>query len=334
MKKIRIAQIGTSVNSHGSDVWCRLLKNSDVFEVVGYAFPENEREKFPQRASFFDGYREMTVDEILSDPEIDAVAVETEEIYLTKYALMVARAGKHLHMEKPGSQDLSSFEELISEVKKNGKAFHLGYMYRYSAYVTELLSQVRSGELGDIISVEAQMNCIHPKEVRQWLSCFKGGMMFFLGCHLIDLIIKIQGQPERITPYNRSSGLDDVKAEDFGMAVLEYKNGISFAKTVSCEIGGFERRQLVVTGTKKTVELKPLEWHSPEGWGQSTYRTEYTSCGWWDRGEKSTSPAYDRYDNMMRAFASYCRGDAVNPDTPDSELELFKATLAACGAYK
>jgi hypothetical protein len=34
---------------------------------------------------------------------------------------------------------------------------------------------------------------------------------------------------------------------------------------------------------------------------------------------------------MMRAFASYCRGDAVNPDTPDSELELFKATLVACG---
>jgi predicted dehydrogenase len=222
-------------------------------------------------------------------------------------------------------------DQAMYEVKKNGKAFHLGYMYRYSAYVTELLSQVRNGELGDIISVEAPMNCIHPEEVRQWLSCFKGGMMFFLGCHLIDLIIKIQGMPERITPYNRSSGLDGVTAEDFGMAVLEYKNGVSFAKTVACEVGGFERRQLVVTGTKKTVELKPLEWCSPEGWGQSTYRTEYTSCGWWDKGEKSVSPAYDRYDNMMRAFASYCRGDAVNPDTPDSELELFKATLVACG---
>ena len=143
MNKIRVAQIGTSVNSHGSDIWSRFVSNSDLFEVVGYAFPENEREKFPQRVTVFDGYREMTVEEILSDPTIDAVAVETEEIYLTKYALMVARAGKHLHMEKPGSQDLSSFEELISEVKKNGKVFHLGYMYRYNPFISELLTQVK-----------------------------------------------------------------------------------------------------------------------------------------------------------------------------------------------
>ena len=43
----------------------------------------------------FDGYNEMTVDKILNNPEIEAIVVETEEIYLTKYALMVANAGKN-----------------------------------------------------------------------------------------------------------------------------------------------------------------------------------------------------------------------------------------------
>ena len=93
MRKIKIAQIGTSRNSHGNQIWTSLLKQNDIFEVVGYAFPEEERKKFPTRVDAFDGYREMTVEEILSDPEIEAVAVETEEIYLTKYALMVAKAG-------------------------------------------------------------------------------------------------------------------------------------------------------------------------------------------------------------------------------------------------
>ena len=100
MKKIKIAQIGTSRYSHGTSVWKSLLKQSDLFDVVGYAFPENEQKKFPEQAKSFDGYRKMTMDEILNDPEIEAVAVETEEIYLTKYALMVAKSGKHLHMEK------------------------------------------------------------------------------------------------------------------------------------------------------------------------------------------------------------------------------------------
>ena len=100
MSKVRIAQIGTSLMSHGNFVWNSLLRQNDIFEVVGFAFPENEREKFPEQMKAYEGYREMTVDEILSDPTIDAVAVETEEIYLTKYATMVAKAGKHLHMEK------------------------------------------------------------------------------------------------------------------------------------------------------------------------------------------------------------------------------------------
>lgn len=43
MRKIRIAQIGTSFNSHGSDIFSCLKKQKDIFEVVGYAFPENER---------------------------------------------------------------------------------------------------------------------------------------------------------------------------------------------------------------------------------------------------------------------------------------------------
>ena len=88
MRKIKIAQIGTSVFSHGLSIFDSLKKNSDIFEIVGYALHENEREKFPDKMAWFDGYKEMTVEEILSDPEIEAVAIETGEIYLTKYALM------------------------------------------------------------------------------------------------------------------------------------------------------------------------------------------------------------------------------------------------------
>ena len=188
MEKIRIAQIGTSANSHGRLIFPSISKQNDIFEVVGYALPENEREKFPNEVKVFEGYREMSVEEILSDETIDAVAIETEELYLTKYALMAAQAGKHIHMEKPGGIVLADFEELIRIMKETGKVFHTGYMYRYNPAVIELMRKIKAGELGEIISVEAQMNCIHPNEVRQWLGNFPGGMMFFLGCHLVDLV--------------------------------------------------------------------------------------------------------------------------------------------------
>lgn len=329
MRKVRIAQIGTSDNSHGNGIIASLRKQSDLFEIVGYAFPENEREKFPARMAAFDGLREMTVEEILQDPTIEAVAVETEEMHITKYTQMAASAGKHIHMEKPGSQDLTAFEQMIQTVKNNGTVFHVGYMYRYNPFVQELLEQIERGELGKIISVEAQMNSGHPPQLRQWLSTFRGGIMYFLGCHMIDLIFRIQGQPKKVTPYNRTTGLDGVTVEDFGMAVLEYENGVSVATAISVQNGGFARRKLVVTGSKKTVELCPLEMFCPGG--QFTTRTEYASGGWADRGSSCDSAPTDRYDGMMAAFAQMVRGEQENPYTVDYELALYKLILACCG---
>ena len=141
MRKIRIAQIGTSLYSHGEGIFKNLRRFSDDFEVVGYALPENEREKFPERMGVFGDLPELTVERILNDPTIDAVAVETEEVYLLKYAQMVANAGKHIHMEKPGSQSLADFQRLVATVKEKNLVFHIGYMYRYNPLVIDLLAQ-------------------------------------------------------------------------------------------------------------------------------------------------------------------------------------------------
>ena len=330
MRKIKIAQIGTSEYSHGSDIFNTLKKNNDMFEIVGYTFPENEREKFPKVMAAFDGYKELTLKEILENPEIEAVSVETEEIYLTKYATLAAEHKKHIHMEKPGGIELSDFEKLIEIVKHNKTVFHTGYMNRYNPYVLELMEQVKNGELGDIISVEAQMNCYHIKEVRQWLENFPGGMMFFLGSHLIDLIFSIQGTPKKIIPLNMCSGVEGVTSNDFGMVAFEYEKGISFAKTSAVELGGFERRQLVVSGTKKTVELNPLEWYIEDG-RLFTERYVRENSFWFKKAEKERSQICDRYDTMIRSFGEMVLGEKENPWNYDYELALYKTLLKACG---
>lgn len=329
MRKIKVAQIGTSANSHGNETFRTLKSLSDIYEIAGYVFPENEREKFPQRMGDFNGYKELTLEEVLNDPEIEAVTIETEEIYLTKYALMAAEHGKHIHMEKPGGINLEDFEKLINIMRKTGKTFHTGYMYRYNPYIVELKEQIKNGEFGDIISVEAQMNCAHPTNVREWLGKFPGGMMFFLGCHLVDLIFSIKGKPERIIPLNKCSGVDGVTSKDFGMAVFEYENGISFAKTSAVEIGGFERRQLVVSGTKKTVEIKPLEWNANSEENVTTRATN-DNADWHVSAIKEQSEKFKRYDAMMIDFAEIVCGDKENQWSLDYELDLYKLILEAC----
>ncbi len=331
MKPIRIALIGVNENSHYAQVLTRIRSMTDFFEVVGIAFPENEKERLPENCARFADLPELTVDQILNDPTIEAVAVETDEIYCTKYALMAAKAGKHVHMEKPGGRELSDFEELIATVKEKGLIFCPGYMYRWNPYIMELMEAVARGDLGEIISVEAQMSRYDTVEDRRWMGQFKGGMLFFLGCHLIDLIYRIQGEPKNVIPLSRCTNQDGVESEDFGMCVLEYENGVSFARTVTVERGGHRRRQLVVTGTKATWELMPLE-TGPEA-AMVTGRTIYTKGRpWSDPGEKSTCEPFDRYVDMLINFAQSVRGEKENPYSPDYELAVYKLLLRCCGA--
>lgn len=241
---------------------------------------------------------------------------------------MVANAGKHLHMEKPGGVDLADFEKLVEILKSKNLTFSTGYMYRFNPKIQEALAKVKNGELGEIYSVEAHMDCKHPAEVRQWLQNFPGGMMFFLGCHLIDLIYQIQGEPEEIIPFNCSTGYDEVTANDYGMVVFKYKNGISFAKTCANENGGFLRRQLVICGEKGTIEIKPLEVLT-EG-GQYTVMNEAYSTEWHKEWDTTKSEVHDRYDDMMRNFAEMVRGKE-NRYSYDYELGLYKLILRSCG---
>ena len=329
MRRIRIAQIGTSKYSHGNSIFKTLIKLNDCFEIAGYAMPEGEKEKFPENMSLFSNYKEMTVDEIMNDKSIEAVAIETEEIYLTKYALEAAKNKKHIHMEKPGGCDSGEFEKLIEAVRKNKLVFHTGYMYRYNPVISELIREAKIGELGDIISIEADMSCFHTDEAKKWLKTFKGGMMFFLGCHLIDIILRIQGKPEEIIPFNTSTGINEIDSEDFGMVVFKYKKGVSFAKTSASKKGGYARRNIIVTGTKKTVEICPTEMFS----GNGMQYTEYIECtgeDWAAVGERKRSEEYDRYESMMKSYAEMVRGEKENPYSYDYELELYKTVLKCC----
>ena len=323
MKKIKVAMIGVNLNSHSSQIWNKLIRNTDTFDVAGYVLPENERAKYPGKMQMLEGYPELELDSVLSDPTIDAVVIETDEIYLTKYALMAARAGKAMHMEKPGGHDLLQFEELTKTVKENDVLWHIGYMYRYNPVLNEAIAAANSGELGDITSIDIQMNGIHSPDQLEWIATFKGGMMFYLGCHLVDIVLRVQGVPEKVTAWTRDSGR-------FCLAALEYKNGVSTVKSCDTEYGGFDRRQCVITGTKKTVEIRPLEVLTGIPDEIFTEKIEYSDTAWTDRGVHTQSDKMDRYEGMMLEFAAMVRGEKENPFTPDYELTLYKTILECC----
>ena len=327
MRRIKIAQIG--IGHDHCDIFRTLHELPEIFEVVGYHIPENEQGRFDHFLHFFEGSRELTLEEILEDPEIEAVVIETEEENLVKYATLAAHAGKHIHMDKPGGFKLEDFEALIELVRSKHLTLHLGYMYRYNPVIGKVLERAKNGEFGEIFHVDAQMNTYLPKEKRQWMQTLPGGMTFYLGCHLIDLLLQLQGIPKDIHSYTCSTGVEGVSGKDFSMFVFRYDNGSSVAKACCTEYGGFKRRQLTICGTKGTVEIKPMEIRPPEG-GQFTDATEYYPKTAEEPIISYRSEKFTRYGKMMEAFGQMVRGEKENPYTYDYELALYKLVLRCC----
>ena len=339
MKKIKIAQIGIG-HDHAEGAYPGIKGLSELFDVVGYCLADGD-EDYPERIcdSLFPEREQMTLEEILENPEIEAVVVETEEHQLVRYATMALLAGKHVQMDKPGGEDAEAFENMMRIAKEKNLVVHLGYMYRYNPAVMQVMEKVKAGVFGELYAVEAHMDCLHELPKRNWLKRFRGGMLFFLGCHLIDLIVQLQGVPEEIIPLSCSTGLDGTEAKDYGMAVFRYKNGVSFAKTSATEPGGFRRRQLVVCGENMTTELNPIERYLevPEGNKDlicdmhTMSKTVALKSSWNLPKDHITSEPFNRYENMLQAFGEMVRGERENPYTYEYEVLLHRILLAACG---
>lgn len=340
MKRIKIAQIGCSETTHGSSILQSMLRQSDIFEVAGLA--DVDIHTRPIAPVFTEkGVPKMSVEELFAIPGLEAVAVECDENLQTKYAIMAAERGFPVLLEKPGSESDEDFDRLIDIIEEKKLPFQMNYMYRFNSAVRYAFEKVKSGELGEIYSVEAHMNCQEPEDYRRWTSNFKGGMFYYLGCHLVDLIYRIQGEPEEIIPLSTPIQPGYIDANDLGFAVFKYKNGVSFAKVSGYEVGGAMRRQLVICGTKGTIEIRPLE-RPVKGYDiPKDVCTLYESYqdgtpgapirDWALDGERMDFEPKNRYDEMTAFFAAMVRGEAENPYTPEYERKLHKLFIRACG---
>ncbi len=336
MKPLRIVLLGVE-HDHALPTFYSLMRCTDVFELVAVADKSvaHAKEKCPGAPLY------LTVEELLDRADelhIEAAAVECEEELATAYANICIEKGWHLHLDKPGSAGYDSFCRMVDAAREKKLVLQMGYMYRYNPVVQRALARVRAGELGEIYATEAHMSVRHDKAKREWLGKYKGGMMYFLGCHLIDLAVLFRGEPLDVIPYTTASGTEGVKAEDYGFTVLHYANGPSFVKSCAAEYGGFGRRQFVICGTKGSIEIKPFEAHSPHssvpGAAQYTcYRENTEGDGkspWANADPALRCDDFERYDVMMRPFAAYVRGEEENPYTYDYEKQVFRTLMRAC----
>tara|TARA_B100001971_G_C18261540_1_gene587358 strand:- start:1805 stop:3202 length:1398 start_codon:yes stop_codon:yes gene_type:complete len=241
------------------------------------------------------------------------------------------RAGKHIHMDKPGGESLPSFQELLAQAEQQHLTVQMGYMYRNSPAIEFCLKAVREGLLGNVSTIDAAMNRYDGEDFRQLMRTFQAGAAYIFLCHLIDLAVIMMGAPERVIPLSTCTRSDGVL--DNGFAVMSFPGGCTASlRTTIVEVGGFERRNLVVCGDRGTLIVQPLELEGNQAGGR-VFLNLLEARGGFKQGlqEIPQAPLKDRYADHLLEFARIVVGEIENPYSYAHELLVQKCHLQACG---
>lgn len=254
--RIKVGQIGVG---HAHATKLNVYRESPDYEVVGIVEPDKElRERAREQPAFRD-VPFITEEQLLNTPGLSAVLVETRVRDLLNTAQRCIDAGKHIHLDKPAGDSLPQYRKLLEAAGKKSLLVQMGYMYRYSPAVILLRQFLRDGWLGDVFEVHTVMSKVVGDAERKNLAQFPGGIMFELGCHVIDLVVGVLGIPDKVHAFPRHSGKQNDGLADNMLAVLEYPTATATVKSSAEEVDGGSRRHFVVCGTSGTFHIQPLD---------------------------------------------------------------------------
>ncbi len=321
MERIKIGLIGTG-HSHAAGK-LQVLRNSPEFEVIGVVEPNERHAAAARNSPAFAGIPLLTEVQLLETPGLKAVVVETEVPDLLPAAQRVIAADKHLHLEKPGGASLPQFRALLDNAARKHLVVQLGYMYRYNPGMVLLREALSAGYLGDVFEIHAVMSKVVNSAGRRECAAFSGGMMFELGCHLIDLVIGLLGRPTQVTPYRQHVAPIDDQLADNTLAVLEYPKALVTVKSSGLEVDGGARRHIAVCGTAGTCHVQPLD--------EPTVRlTLAKKCGKYRQGmQEIVCGDYPRYVGDMADLAKILRSEKESDFSYEHELAVLETTLKA-----
>ncbi len=92
---------------------------------------------------------------ILESKEVDVITVATPDHWHTPLAVLGLKAGKHVYVEKPSSQNPREGELLVAAQKKYGKLVQVGDQQRSSDYSIKMIQKIHDGYIGETYMAKA-----------------------------------------------------------------------------------------------------------------------------------------------------------------------------------
>ncbi len=202
-----------------------------------------------------------TVQEIADDPDIDFVILATPPNARGEIVQTLAKAGKHILMEKPIERTAQAAEEIVSCCEAAGVKLGIVFQHRMRASAAKLKALLEAGELGELAVVEILVpwwreQAYYDEPGRGTYARDGGGVLISQAIHTLDLALTLTGPVRKVQALARKSKLHEMESEDFVSAGLEFANGATGSLVASTASYPGRAESITLHGTKASCRLE------------------------------------------------------------------------------
>lgn len=320
--KIGIIGAGRIGKVHAKNI--SMLVPEMEIKTIADPFMNEETEAFAKKC----GIPNCTKDanDILNDPEIEAVLICSSTDTHSKYIIEAAHAGKHIFCEKPIDYDLAKVHAAIDAAKQAGVKLQIGFCRRFDHNHRAVYDMVRDGKVGKVNIIKISSRDPEPPPVSYVK--VSGGIFYDMMIHDFDMARFLAGS--EVTEVNAigsvlvDPGIGEAGDVDTALVTLKFENGaIGVIDNSRQAVYGYDQR-LEVFGSEGAVQDE-----------NDIPNTVVISCADGTSYGTAYQVMWDRYTQAfideMKAFADAVMNDKVPPIT---DLDGLYPVLMAAAANK
>ena len=224
---VNIAVIGT-----GAWSICigNTMQNSDKVNLVTcYDSVEEKRLSYSAR---FDCAQESSYENVLKREDVDGVHLSIPNNLHAEYAILAARHGKHVFVEKPIANKIAEGKQMIAACRKAGVVLMVGHHLRRLTGIRKMKELIDAGAIGDPIQVEGNYSqnlgfVLKPQDFR-WRGDDSGcpaGSLMTMGIHHTDVFNYLFGPVKTVFSFFNKLYIP-APVEVVTATVFQYENGL------------------------------------------------------------------------------------------------------------
>lgn len=251
--------------------------------------------------------------DVINNPEIQMVIIATPPSVRNELIATLAKAGKHILLEKPVARSMSEATQVVEICERAGVTLGVLFQHRMRApslLVTQLL---KSGEFGTLSHIDIEVplwreQSYYDELGRGTYARDGGGVLLTQAIHTIDLALSFMGPVKSVQAMTATTALHQMETEDFAVVGLRFTSGAVGSLVASTATFPHGKEMITLHSKRGSLRLGTdtlmISWRDG--------RSEDRMFGMTDVGE--TGPIVDKYKWHQSVIEDFI--DAIHNKRP------------------